>query len=130
MRTCFHKFGKGPIVAPWTKVANISAYLGEYTTRNLSMDITLYYQLRIIMGEGGHVIMQARTWPGAAKDDQNDYWRGLVPDTSFVQVFHTQPDLLRDRLKIPVQHSQHSGSHMCECRRASPLCSVPASRAT
>ena len=103
LRSCFHKFGKRPIVAPWTKVANISSYLGEYTTRNLSMDITLYYQLRIIMGEGGHVIMQARTWPGADKDDKNDFWRGLLPDTSFVRVFETKPDLLGHRMLIPVQ---------------------------
>ena len=100
---CYTKYGKRPIAVPWTKVANISAYLGLHTTKNLSLDITLYYQLRILMGGEGQVIMQARTWPGAAKDDQNDFWRGLVPDTSFVQVFRTQPDLLRDRLKIPVQ---------------------------
>jgi len=107
---CFLKYGKRPIATAWTKVANISAYLGRYTTPNLSTDITLYYQLRIIMGEGD-VLMQARTWPGADKDDKNDFWRGLLPDTSFVKVFRTKPDLLGARLEIPAQaQPAHIGS--------------------
>ena len=111
LSACFIKYKKRPIARAWTKVANISAYLGLHTTKNLSMDITLYYQLRIIMGENQEVIMQARSWPGSAKNDRNDFWRGLLPNTSFVQVFTSAPDLLRDRLLIPVQaQPAHIGS--------------------
>jgi hypothetical protein len=114
IRRCFKKYGRYPIVRAWDTVANTSAYFGRFTTKNLSKDITLYYQLRISMGKNGNIasqpIMQARTWPGAANADENDFWRGLLPDTSYVQVFKKAPKLLEDRHLIPTQaQPEHIG---------------------
>ena len=114
IRKAFKKYGKGPIVMGWDTVANLSEFFANYTHPGLSKDITLYYQLRIKMGRSGdiagHPIMQARTWPGAGADDMNDFWRGLLPDTSYVRIFHTAPKLCEDRSQIPPQaQPQHIG---------------------
>ena len=116
IRRCFKKYGKTPIVAGWDTVANLSAYFKKYTHTSMSKDITLYYQLRIMMGRSGDIagvpIMQARTWPGADADDRSDFWRGLKPDTSYVQVFHTKPELLENCDLVPHQaQPQHIGKN-------------------
>jgi hypothetical protein len=112
IRSSFKKRGRHPIVAAWDTVANISEYLARFTHPHLSRDITLYYQLRIVMGRSGEIagmpIMQARTWPGADEDDKNDYWRGLDPNTSYVVIFKTPPSLHTDRdIMAPQQQPQH-----------------------
>jgi hypothetical protein len=105
VRRCYKKYGRRPIVVGWDTVANTSAYFADYTHSHMSKDITLYYQLRIIMGKNGIIagrpIMQARTWPGADADDKSDYWRGLLPDTSYVRVFTSPPSPHTDRALIP-----------------------------
>jgi hypothetical protein len=111
VRRSYKKYGRSPIVVGWDTVANLSAYFADFTSPTMSKDITLYYQLRIKMGKAGdiagHPIMQARTWPGAKADDRNDFWRGLLPDTSYVRIFHAAPDLIKDRAKIPPQAQPH-----------------------
>ena len=116
IRCCYKKYGMAPIVKQWKEVANVSAYFQPYLTKDLSKDITLYYQLRIIMGRAEDVsgvpIMQARSWPGSPEDDPQDFWRGLQEDSSFVRIFKAgrQPDLCRERLRVPPQaQPQHVG---------------------
>jgi hypothetical protein len=114
IRKSYKKYGRHPIVKEWDTVANISSYLAKFTHKHLSKDITLYYQLRIAMGRCGDIagkpIMQARTWPGTDKDDKSDFWRGLQPDTSYVEIFKNPPNLLGDRDLVPGQaQPQHVG---------------------
>jgi hypothetical protein len=123
IKRSYKKYGRSPIVAGWDTVANISSYLAKHTHANMSKDITLYYQLRLLMGRNGDIagvpIMQARTWPGADADDRNDFWRGLLPDTSYVRVFKSKPDLLRDQERMPSQaQPEHVGkNHASEERQ-------------
>jgi hypothetical protein len=116
IRRSYRKYGRSPIVVGWDTVANLSGFFAEYTDPGMSKDITLYYQLRIKMGRNGDIadvpIMQARTWPGAEEGDRSDFWRGLLPDTSYVVVFHTAPRLLEKRHQIPPQaQPQHIGKN-------------------
>ena len=89
----------------------MSGYLGSFLTADLSRDITLYYQLRISLGRAleaeGLPILSARTWPGSPDDDEQDFWRGLLPDTAYARIFKQgeEPDLLRDR--VPAQAQPH-----------------------
>ena len=115
IRKAYKKYGREPIVIGWDTVGNTSEYFARFTHSHLSKDITLYYQLRIIMGKSGDIagqpIMQARTWPGAAEDDRRDFWRGLVPDTSYVRIFKKRPSFHIDRLIVPSQaQPQHIDS--------------------
>ena len=111
VRKSFKKYGRAPIVVGWDTVGNLSDFFKDYTHPNLSKDITLYYQLRVKMGRSGDIagvpIIQARTWPGADQDDRSDFWRGLVPDTSYVRVFHNTPDLLGQHSQLPNQAQPH-----------------------
>ena len=95
----------------WDTVANVSEYFARFTHPHISRDITLYCQLRILMGKSGDIagkpIMQARTWPGAEDDDRSDYWRGLAPDTSYVLIFKEPPKLHTDRSVMPLQAQPH-----------------------
>ena len=111
IRRSFKKNGRSPIVVGWDKVANLSTYFQQFTTSAMSKDITLYYQLRVVMGRNGevagHPILQARTWPGADEDDKSDFWRGLLPDTSYVRIFTKPPSLYEDRHQLPNQQQPH-----------------------
>jgi hypothetical protein len=115
IKRSYKKYGRSPIVVGWDKVANLSTYFAGYTSSAMSKDITLYYQLRVVMGRSGaiagHPVMQARTWPGADADDKNDFWRGLLPDTSYVRIFNRKPMLYEDRYQLPCQaQPMHIGS--------------------
>ena len=134
LRKCYTKNGKAPLVEGWSTVANTSEYFARYTHPGLSKDITLYYQLRIIMGRGlaiaGVPIMQARTWPGAAGSDPNDYWRGLLPDTSYVLIFKNKPSLHSQRDSVPTQQQpMHIDSNPSSDVRAAYTSSLEVQRA-
>jgi hypothetical protein len=114
-RRSFKKYGKPPIVVAWEKVANISGYLKPLLSIGVSDDITLYHHIRIArarLGDhAGEVVLQARTWPGSPDEDKNDFWRGLKPETHYVNLFRQDPDLVRDRFKIPSQaQPEHIGN--------------------
>ena len=123
IRKSFKKYGRAPIVEPWYTLGNISAYLDPFITPQFSRDITCYYQFRVslaVVGEDvGEPIMEARTWPGAPENDPNDFWRGLVPDSTHVRIFKPgcSPDLVRDYDKIPPQaQPAHIGNATGEAR--------------
>jgi hypothetical protein len=107
-RSC-KKYGKAIHAYAWHTIGNISAYLDPFISSTFSKDITCYYQFKVSIAHGGenqgHLIMEARTWPGADPDDLTDFWRGLVPNTTHVRVFKegALPDLVEDYDKIPPQ---------------------------
>ena len=111
IRKSFKKYGREPIVVAWDKVANISGYFKRFTHANMSKDITQYYQLKVTLARSGDIagwpILSARTWPGAAEDDRDDYWRGLLPNTAYTLIFKELPSLLEDRLAVPTQAQPH-----------------------
>lgn len=133
IRKSFKKYGKSPIVAGWDAVANLSTFFAGYTDASMSTDITLYYQLRIMMGRSGDIagipIMQARTWPGAPARDTTDWWRGLTPNTSYVRVFKQSPRLVGNCAAVPPQQQpQHVGKNSFSSERLNYTTELSAQR--